>query len=194
MAAFKDHTGEVFGYLTVLRRALVTQGKKVKYICRCECGNETVVGSSNLTTGQTISCGCRRGKVRGEQLRLEYGLASKRRLFKDYKDSAMRREYCFELTFDQFIEITSSNCMYCGRSPSNDGRRYKRQYGIYIYNGVDRIDNTKGYLVVNCVPCCTICNRSKGAMNYDDFINWIKDIYNQTIGGGLPSLAHHAHR
>lgn len=32
-----------------------------KWKCRCDCGNETIVFTSNLTRGHTISCGCTRG-------------------------------------------------------------------------------------------------------------------------------------
>ena len=30
-----------------------------KLLCKCDCGNDTKVAQSNLTTGNTQSCGCR---------------------------------------------------------------------------------------------------------------------------------------
>jgi hypothetical protein len=32
---------------------------------------------------------------------------------------------------------------------------------VIEYNGIDRVDNEKGYLVENCVPCCFTCNSLK---------------------------------
>ena len=55
-----DLTGRRFGRLTVVERlGYDTQTNSVKYACRCDCGNETVVSASNLrTNGHTTSCGC----------------------------------------------------------------------------------------------------------------------------------------
>lgn len=53
-----DRTGQVFGKLTVLEQEGRDKLKKVLWRCRCECGNETVVPSGSLVTGNTTSCGC----------------------------------------------------------------------------------------------------------------------------------------
>ena len=34
---------------------------KQKWLCRCECGNETIVFATNLTRNHTTSCGCAKG-------------------------------------------------------------------------------------------------------------------------------------
>lgn len=58
----KDLTGMVFGRLTVLERAddhVQESGRRrVRWRCRCSCGNEAIVGTDSLTSGSTISCGC----------------------------------------------------------------------------------------------------------------------------------------
>ena len=53
----KDLTNQVFGKLTVIKRG-TNQGSKVSWICKCECGNEVEVLSTNLVQGYTQSCGC----------------------------------------------------------------------------------------------------------------------------------------
>lgn len=53
-----DRTGQIFGKLTVFEQAGRDRLKKVLWRCRCECGNETVVVSGSLVTGNTTSCGC----------------------------------------------------------------------------------------------------------------------------------------
>ena len=52
-----DLTGQKFGRLTVIKRA-ENKGKRVAWLCKCECGNEIVIIGSNLKNGSTKSCGC----------------------------------------------------------------------------------------------------------------------------------------
>ncbi|APD22414.1 hypothetical protein ACLVNK_04335 [Streptococcus pneumoniae] len=54
---YKDLTGQTFGKLTVIR-INDFEGSRARFLCRCECGNTTVVRSSNLQNGGTKSCGC----------------------------------------------------------------------------------------------------------------------------------------
>ena len=57
-----DLTGERFGRLTVVKRAesrILSSGKHVtRWLCKCDCGNETIVNGGLLQSGQTQSCGC----------------------------------------------------------------------------------------------------------------------------------------
>ena len=66
MSKFRDLTGMRFGYLTVTKRAEdyiePSSGRhRAKWLCNCDCGNETIVLDSNLTKKNGIkSCGCLR--------------------------------------------------------------------------------------------------------------------------------------
>lgn len=55
-----DLSGQRFGKLTVIR--LVERRKDASYwLCKCDCGNETIVrGSNHLRKGEVKSCGCYR--------------------------------------------------------------------------------------------------------------------------------------
>lgn len=53
-----DFTGLTFGLLTVLREAERTSDGKIRWQCRCECGNEAAVMAANLRRNR--SCGCLR--------------------------------------------------------------------------------------------------------------------------------------
>lgn len=59
---FQDLTGQRFGRLTVLERAVrgSTPGKKHRtyWLCECDCGNVSVVLAEGLKSGNTTSCGC----------------------------------------------------------------------------------------------------------------------------------------
>lgn len=54
-----DLTGKKFGRLIVLSYCgLDNTGKNSKWLCKCECGNETIVGRPCLIQLHTKSCGC----------------------------------------------------------------------------------------------------------------------------------------
>ena len=56
-----DLTGKRFGRLTVIKRdrcSISKAGHPACWICRCDCGSETVVSSNALRRGQKKSCGC----------------------------------------------------------------------------------------------------------------------------------------
>lgn len=60
---FKNIVGEVFGRLTVVaykesRPIGKSASKRAYWVCRCSCGNETVVAGINLRNKDTTSCGC----------------------------------------------------------------------------------------------------------------------------------------
>ena len=63
MSKFIDLTGQKFNMLVVLKRVedkISPSGQKyVQWLCKCDCGNECIVQSTNLKTGHTTSCGCR---------------------------------------------------------------------------------------------------------------------------------------
>lgn len=57
MNAIIDLSGLRFGRLIVVRRE-PRPGKPPCWICRCDCGTETIVFGGNLARGNTTSCGC----------------------------------------------------------------------------------------------------------------------------------------
>lgn len=58
----------------------------------------------------------------------------------------------FTLTLDQYKILVIPNSCY-----------YWPTHTLPLYGaGLDRIDNTKGYISENVIPCCTNCNRLRG--------------------------------
>lgn len=86
----KDFIGKCFHMLKVIGYAGKRDGMHY-WLCRCDCGNETIVGQTLLQTGKTKSCGCLQKKQIYENLKLSDGTsvtileASKRRLLKSNK-------------------------------------------------------------------------------------------------------------
>ena len=185
--------GSVYGRLTVIREGephITKTGKKYKtLLCKCSCGNYKSVEKSNLRRGATKSCGCLHKELSSKRLKgkqtgvvFEEGVASFNILFKRYKYGASRRGREFSLTKSEFKSLTKQNCIYCGTIPSQTIQG-KRTNGSYIYNGIDRVDNSIGYHYKNCVPCCRTCNFAKKDSTHEEFINWINNLVKFKIGG-----------
>lgn len=72
MGKYVDLTGNVYGELTVLERSnpiVRPNGRKVQtWLCKCTCGKTIIVRHGNLTSGNTISCGCVKSKETSKRI------------------------------------------------------------------------------------------------------------------------------
>ena len=71
----------------------------------------------------------------------------------------------FNLTLDEFVEMATSKCTYCGHRDFTKG-----------YNGVDRVDSSMAHIQGNCVSACWTCNRMKSDMDVHEWIRHIARI------------------
>lgn len=100
--------------------------------------------------------------------------------YKEYKSSARARHHEFKLSLSDFDTIVKKDCYYCGDSieiATTDGINKSR----HCVNGIDRIDNSKGYTLENCVPCCGMCNRMKSTFPQETFYSQIRKIYSNLL-------------
>lgn len=170
----KDLINKKFGRWTVLKKAGYNKRGESHWLCKCDCGKEKIVKEASLLRGTSKSCGCITKELNFNKSK-PYGVTSSNRVYDWYKRHAIENNRIFELTKDEFLNLTSFNCYYCGEKPNHVCKKGK--IGEYIYNGIDRIDNTKGYTHNNCVPCCEKCNRAKLKMGKNEFLEWIDKIY-----------------
>ena len=176
MKNFNDLTGRKFGRLTAIKRNGLNKFRQILWLCKCECGKNKDILAQHLLIGATKSCGCLSKEAPNNKMRLSLGLSNMRNLITAYKYGAKKRGLEYKLTEEQFFEITQKDCYYCGKKPSNIYNR-KECNGAYTYNGIDRVDNNKGYTIKNSVPCCHTCNGAKGKLTFQEFEDWIKRIY-----------------
>lgn len=85
----------------------------------------------------------------------------------DIKGKAKKRGKEWTLEREEAFKLIISDCHYCGFKPEWPTTRV----------GIDRVDNAIGYITSNCVPCCFTCNSAKGVMMHDEFMAWIKRVY-----------------
>jgi len=173
----KDETGKKYGRLTVIEYTGSKHGCAT-WRCKCDCGNEIVTRGNFLRSGDSVSCGCWRVEQLLEKTTLPEGMAAFNRVYGNYKRHAEERGLSFELTKEDFSFLTKMNCHYCGAEPSNESPAHDCN-GSYTYNGIDRIDNSRGYTLDNVVPCCAVCNSMKGKLEYREFFEHIRKILNR---------------
>lgn len=189
---FIDLTGQRFGKLTVIEFAGKDDSKYRyrQWKCVCDCGKTKVVTYRDLKRDQCKSCGCmmRAGLAKGGMNKRDYGEARFNDLFLSYKRSATNRGYIFKLTREEFRTLTKGDCYYCGQEPSQIVKAGHGVNGEYIYNGIDRIDNSIGYLSSNVRTCCKQCNIAKGVLTEDEFMTWAKRLVARFEHGETPII------
>lgn len=102
------------------------------------------------------------------------GEKQQRQLFSYLRRDAGRAKREFSLSINAWVMLIS-NCHYCGQPPYTIFKRFKNR--IEVYTGIDRVDNEKGYIPDNVVPCCGVCNFMKGRLGLDVFLAQIKRIH-----------------
>lgn len=172
---FQDLTGRRYYHWTVLDRREL--GKNTKWFCRCDCGAERWVLKSSLNNGKSTSCGCEGHKRQSMAVARPDGGAAKNAAFLTYRYAARRRSLAFELSRDEFINLARQPCNYCGAAPSRVIPAKGQIAQPFTLNGIDRVDNRNGYVMGNCAPCCSDCNRAKAQMSADQFRSWIQRAY-----------------
>lgn len=159
---FLDILDKKYGMLKVI----APYGKLFnKCYCICDCGNIKIKIIKELKSGHVKSCGCLLGiksKISKEDkwYRIPYY---------HYTHRSKKRFGVFDISLNEFIDLVSKPCYYCGYLPN----KLKDK----CCNGLDRINSELGYIKSNIVVCCKICNRMKLNYTRDKFYNKIKSIY-----------------
>lgn len=178
---WKDLTNKRFGRLVAVSYEYVSyrkgSPKRWYWKCKCDCGNFCYKTAHDLLNTGTHECpGCSVRTKRFKQILPENG-AAWNQAYTTVRHNAKVRDYSFELTMEQFQALCKKPCYYCGADPSMpmfSGRDKSKP--VAFRNGVDRFDNTKGYTVDNCVPCCFSCNQMKSSYSYNDWLKTMRNI------------------
>ncbi len=184
MSGRKDISGQTINKWRVINYSH-TKGKIAYYNCIClGCMKEFKVDGRNIRSGRSKSCvSCARKKAVSERgPRKSPQISSFRKLYASYKKNAKRRNIFFDMSFEKFHKLAKSNCHYCGIEPSTTvnpvSYRPKctgEEYFI-TYNGIDRVDNNKGYSEDNIVSCCSHCNKAKHVLSVSEFKEWVNRV------------------
>lgn len=177
-----DRIGKKINSFVVIGSDLV--GKNKVWICRCVCGDEkTFWKFSSISRQETCGCGTDSAGLTAKQRRSVLSRMN------SYKSGAKSRGFSWDLSYDDFVNITTKNCVYCNAPPkiwdcvsgapsvTKDCPHVDSSLYEILFNGVDRVDSNDGYTVDNSVTCCTACNRAKSDMSIGDFKNQVERMY-----------------
>ena len=162
----KDLKGKVYNNRVILEYSHMGYGSTRMFKTKClKCGEKKTLALQPLR-----KCGCKKCY---NAIPWVTDKNFHKVVIKVYKNNAKKRKLKFNLTLKEFKSIISNNCYYCNSPPIT---KVVRNRIDLLYNGVDRVNNDKGYIKNNVVPCCTLCNFGKRDMKQKDFLNWIKYI------------------
>ena len=181
------NVGEIYGVYEVVEEVKIPTSKC--YITKWKC--------RNINTGKEFLYGAsyihKLGERVNNKFKEEYQLGFRRYLYRAYKLGANSRHHSFNLSFEDFNNIISKPCYYCGEPPREVSKEILIKRGDthqppIKYNGVDRINPDIGYQIDNCVPCCPICNYMKHTLQEHEFLSHIQKIYNHKINKGSTTI------
>ncbi len=178
--------GDRYNYLTILSPAPKSASKSAgqEWLVRCDCGNEVqVLGKDIRKTNQPKqTCGKKGCPVRQAILRERLWNPKKvadgsksRSVYNLYKNQSPGRGVLFNLTEEEFERLILAICFYCEKPPS-----IKTNLSL-TRNGIDRVDNKRGYELDNCVTCCFKCNKMKGSLSIDSFLSQVDKIQQTSL-------------
>ena len=175
--------GDKFGKLTVIS----SEGKPSKtrheyFKCLCECGNTKSIRKDHLNNKPKgiKSCGCLYKTMYRPHM-LEKGIAGFNDWYNKFKHACDIRKKHLALSKEFVYNLTQQNCHYCNTEPNLVFLK-GRYNGDFIYNGIDRVDNTLGYVEGNVVSCCKMCNIAKASYTKTEFLDWINQVYRHQKG------------
>jgi hypothetical protein len=188
-SSFKNRIGFRYNHLTVVSLYKIVRFKnnnqrvKVFWECKCDCGNTSTikVNDSLNRKGLLGTCGqkCPLKKSRPKTPETYYdGVISSVRA--RYRNEALKRNYEFNLSKEEFKKIVELPCYLC-KKEKTQYITYRKTNHTFYFNGIDRLDNSKGYTVENCLPCCKHCNTLKNGISPE----MIKILYNLMVQRNL---------
>lgn len=138
--------GQRFGRLVVIGEA-PKQKHLVAWVCKCDCGNTTVVPTQSLRRNLSRSCGCLRDETNSLRITKHKGWGT--RMYYIWQSMIQR---CTNPNSKAYKDYGGRGITVC-EEWKNDFQSFYDWAMVYGYTDeltIDRIDNNKGYSPDNC--------------------------------------------
>lgn len=178
--SLKYHIGKKYTHLTILNEAIQTESWKKNVMVECDCGRTEIKNLYLILHGAVRTCGkCDlRHKlpplIGKTELTDDIEFRLVRRVYNLRKNKSKNRrgrKIPWNLSVEQFRKLILKPCESCGDSGScSHTHIYKSELHTLFFNTLDRIDNSKGYVMDNVTVLCQICNKMKLDQSITDMI------------------------
>lgn len=158
---FKNRTGMRYGKL-ICTSKFERRGKKIYWLCKCDCGKEVWICAQNLLVAK--SCGCN-----NKTSHIIHGM-SHTRIHETWKHMIQR---CSNKKHPYYKDYGGRGITVCDEWIGTEGfirfNEWASANGYQENLTLDRIDNNKGYTPDNCrwVDHLTQCNNKRNNKRYE---------------------------
>ena len=148
------NSGDRYGKLTIIKEVEPTETRVRRFLCKCDCGNETIVRMCHLRASKhpTVSCGCY-GKEQARTIGIKHGYASdKQKYEKLYRIWCHMKERCYYPNSDHYYLYGGRGITVCDEWKDNylSFRTWAMNNGYQDELTIDRIDSNGNYEPLNC--------------------------------------------
>lgn len=146
-----DLTGKRFGRLTVIKEVsphYSKSGVRMRmWECKCDCGNNRILSTSNITNGNTKSCGCLK-----KELLLSKNTTHGMSKTKLYSVWGSMKDRCFNENVSQFSDYGGRGISVCNEWKNDFQAFYDWAIGNGYKDGltIERKDVNGDYCPENC--------------------------------------------
>ena len=170
---YKDafSVGDLFGRWSIINTDIIMD-REAKVLCKCECGTECIVSCYTLIKGTSTQCTICGNSLKGDNNPAWLGYKNiPHRNYGRIKRNAESRDIEFDLDIEFINDLLVSQDFKCALSGVS----------IDILNtetaSLDRIDNTKGYIIGNIQWVHKHINFMKRNHTQDYFIELCGNVY-----------------
>ena len=151
----ESYIGKKFNYLTIIGFGYNDFGKRC-FNCRCDCGIEKLLITTDVVTGRVKSCGCKHAELSRKAAIIHgaYSYGHPERLYNIYRSMIDR---CYRENNPNFKNYGGRGIAVCDEWKESyiPFRAWALQNGYDMNRdrkeqSIDRIDNNKGYSPENC--------------------------------------------
>ena len=148
------NNGDRYGRLTIIKEVEPASTGTRKFLCKCDCGNETIVRMCHLRSSKhpTVSCGCY-GKEKLLTNGFKHGFASDKQPYeKLYRVWGRMKERCYNPNSDHYYLYGGRGIKVCNAWAHDylAFRTWALENGYKDGLTIDRIDGNGNYEPNNC--------------------------------------------